>query len=207
MISRLAFGASVAALVFLGIGCSTAEKIADDALLPTTVSLDALNKAKRLTTELQAKDNEEAERTTNDITVAFVIPDGQDMPLGLEVEDETFGCNDTIVHMKRGRETASGDTVRDALTTLFAEKESTVGEAHNALAYSTLLVDRIVSRDGVTTEVELKGELVSAGACDSPRIKEQVEATVRWFRPNFKILLNGSESQWRCFGDESGLCE
>lgn len=206
MVSRLAFGASVAALIFLGIGCATADEIVDDALLPTTVSLDALNKAKNLTTTLQAKDNEEAERTTNDVTVAFVIPDGQDAPVGLETE-KTFGCNDTIVYMKRGRETASGDTVHDALATLFAEKQSTVGEAHNALSFSTLLVDRIVSRDGVTTEVELKGELVSSGACDSPRIKEQVEATVRRFRPKYKILLNGSESEWRCFGDESGLCE
>lgn len=207
MVSRLAFGVSVAALVFLGIGCSTAEKLADDALLPTKVSLGALNKAKNLTTDLNAKDNEEAERTTNDITVAFVVPDGQDVPIGLETDKTTFGCNDTIVYMKRGRETASGDVVRDALTTLFAEKDSTIGELHNSLAYSTLLVDRIVSRDGVTTEVELKGEMVSAGACDSPRLKEQIEATVRRFRPKYKILLNGSDSQWRCFGDESGLCE
>lgn len=207
MVSRLAFSVSVAALIFLGVGCSTAEKVVDDALLPAKVSLDALQKAKNLTTDLGAKDNEEAERHTNDITVAFVISDIQEVPLGLEAEDETFGCQDTIVYTKLGRETATGDVVRDALNTLFAERRTSVDGLYNALAYSTIVVDRIVSRDGVTTEVELKGEIVSGGTCDWPRITEQVEATVRRFRPKYRILLNGSESAWRCLGDESGFCE
>lgn len=204
--SRFVLGASVAALLLLGAGCVTAEKVVDDALLPTTVSLDALQKAKDLTAELGLKDNEEAERYTNDVTVAFVVTDGMDVPVAFETENIEFGCNDTIVYVKRGRENSSGDVVRDALTTLFAEKDSTVEGVHNSLASSTLLVDRIVSRDGVTTEVELKGEMVSAGACDSPRLKEQIEATIRRFRPKYRVLLNGSESEWQCFGNESGSC-
>jgi hypothetical protein len=56
-------------------------------------------------------------------------------------------------------------------------------------------------------EVWLSGDLVSGGACDVPRVKAQVEETVRLYSPVFKIYLNGSESAWRCFGDMSGQCE
>jgi hypothetical protein len=57
--------------------------------------------------------------------------------------------------------------------------------------------------------VNLEGELMSAGTCDVPRIKNQIELTVETFASEdqeFNITLNGSESAYKCFGDESGLC-
>lgn len=48
------------------------------------------------------------------------------------------------------------------------------------------------------------------GACDTPRIKEQITQTLAEYSTeklqSFTIFLNGSTTAWQCFGDESGLC-
>lgn len=205
--AKFVLTAALAALAFVGSGCVTADKVADDALKPVSVPLDALQKAKDLTADLKAKNAEDAERNTNEISVAFVVTEGAEVPADATLEGEgMIGCNDRIAYAKVSRETASGDMVRDALETLFSVKETNYHGLYNALAFSDLKVDRILSRDGVTTDVEIVGSLNSGGLCDDPRIVQQIEATVRHFRPDYRILLNGSESEWKCVGNMSGQC-
>lgn len=57
--------------------------------------------------------------------------------------------------------------------------------------------------------VNLQGDLISAGTCDDPRIRNQIIKTIELFLPEeeYTILLNGSETEWRCWNDMSGLCE
>jgi len=59
------------------------------------------------------------------------------------------------------------------------------------------------------TNIDLQGSLISAGTCDTPRITNQIIKTVQLYLPdeNYTITLNGEESAFRCFGDESGFCE
>lgn len=196
----------LAPLLLIGGGCiSAADKVTDDALQPVTVPLAALDKAKELSAEERARALEQAESITNEIGVVMVLIDGETAKPGMD-PGEVFGCNDRPVVVQVSRESATGSTLRDALDTLFAVKEITVDGLHNSLADSTLSVDKIMSSDGVTTEVYIKGELNSGGACDDPRITEQVEGTIRRFKPDYKVYWNGSESAWRCHGDMSGEC-
>lgn len=201
---------TLAALVFAGAGCS-AYKVADKTAADLVggavgTPINALDKAKTLTADEQARLNREAEAIANEMTVALVLTENSEDP-GLGRLGATFGCNDRIAFVQVPRETDSGDPIKDDLTALFALRDTNWRGYYNALAYSTLSVDKIQSRDGVTTEVWLTGELNSGGMCDDPRIKEQAEATVRRLRPTYAIYLNGFKDNWRCIGNESGQCE
>ncbi len=203
-ISRLS--ALLTTLLFVGAGCvPAADKVVDDALRPVTVPFEALEKAGDLSAEQRARANEENERMTNEVGVVMILTEGAEAPTGV-LPGEVIGCNDRPVVVQMTRETATGNTMLDALATLFAVRDSNVGGLHNSLAYSELAVDDIRSPDGITTEVRITGNIVSGGACDDPRIKEQIEGTIRRFKPTFRVLLNGSESAWRCHGDMSGEC-
>lgn len=196
----------LAPLLLIGGGCiSATDKTVDGALQPVTVPLAALDKAKELSAEERARALEQAENITNEVGVVMILIDGETPKAGME-PGPVIGCNDRPVVVQVSRESATDSTLRDALDTLFAVREITVDGLHNSLADSTLSVEKILSPDGVTTEVWIKGELNSGGACDDPRITEQVEGTIRRFKPNYKVYWNGSESAWRCHGDMSGEC-
>jgi hypothetical protein len=142
------------------------------------------------------------------LPVALVVPDGTAIPAGATYElSGPIGCNDQVIMVRAPRQSASGDDVRDSLTALFNILDHHESWQLDALANSRLAVDKIQSRDGVTTEVWLKGTLSSGGACDDPRIKAQVENTIAQFKPKFQVYLNGSDKDWRCFGDQSGTCK
>jgi len=198
-----------AALVLAGAGCAKTAKIADelatDAVKPMAFSVGALNQAKQVAAQANARANAESDAIANEMTVAMVVTEGAEVPPGIE-PGETFGCNDRSAYVKVARESDSGDVLRDALQSLFAVRETTYDGLYNSLASSSLAVDRIQSSDGVTTEVWLKGQVSTGGACDDPRLKQQIEATVSRLKPDFKIFLNGSEENYRCLGDESGTC-
>jgi hypothetical protein len=195
---------ALAALLLVGGGCS---RVADDAMQPVTVPIGALEQAKTLTIEEKARMTAEAEALTNEVGVVMILTDGAEVPAGLKPSDQVIGCNDRPVVVQLTRETATGDVLRDALNTLFAAKDTNVQGALNSLDDATLKVDDIRSSDGVTTEVHLSGALNSGGACDDPRITEQVEGTIRRLRPHYKVFWNGSEANWRCHGDMSGECK
>jgi hypothetical protein len=194
---------ALAALLLVGGGCS---RVADDAMQPITVPLGALEQAKELTAEEKARATAEAEALTNEVGVVMIITEGVEVPPGL-TPGEMIGCNDRPVVVQLTRETATGDVLRDALNTLFAVRDTNVQGALNSLDDATLKVDDIRSTDGVTTEVHISGALNSGGTCDDPRITEQVEGTIRRFRPKYKVFWNGSEANWRCHGDMSGECK
>ncbi|MFH1047228.1 MAG: hypothetical protein V1738_02895 [Patescibacteria group bacterium] len=194
-------------LLLLGAGC--ADEAVNDAAKPIEVPLAALGDAKALSLDVQARQLRSADSVANLLPVAMVLTDGQAEPTN-EVErlaTKTFGCEDRIGYVRVSREAGTGDLVNDALTTLFAEREySYAGTMHNSLPDSSLKVDEVRYTDE-HAQVFLSGEIVSPGACADPRIKEQVEATVRQYYPDYEIILNGTEANWRCFGDLSGLCE
>jgi len=206
-----------AVLILAGAGCAgtanqlatgavkTADQLSTDALKPTTVPLAALNKAKQVTAKANAAANAESDAMANEMTVAMVITEGSEVPPDI-TPGETFGCNDRSAYVKVARESDSGDVLRDALQSLLVIHDTNYDGLYNSLATSSLTLDKIQSRDGVTTEVWLKGEVRSGGACDDPRVKEQLEATIRRLKPDFKIFLNGSEENYRCLGDQSGNC-
>lgn len=201
------FGALTAALLLAGVGCAGKVDTAVDAgLTPITVPLEALNKSKTVTDEERAKQNRDNDAVANEMTVVMVLTENASIPPGTKV-GETFGCNDKMAYTMVPRAAATDDVVSDALVSLFAIRESNHNNLYNGLYQSKLSVDKIISPDGVTTEVWLKGTVTSGGVCDDPRIKAQIEGTVKRLRPKYKIFLNGTEGGFRCIGDESGECK
>ena len=192
------------ALVFVGAGC--ADQLADDAVKPISAPLEARNVAMDMVNDLNAGQANQLAEAGESTRVAFVLPEGQSVPSEAMVA-QIFGCNDRIAFLQIPGGKNATYRGEAALNLLLAHRESNVKGLYNPLSQSTITVDKVKSTDGVITEFWLSGELVSGGACDTPRIKAQIEETVRMYHPRFKIYLNESESAWRCFGDESGLCE
>jgi len=192
-------------LLFIGAGC---QKTVDEAAKPIEVPLAALQDAQELSADIAAQTRRQADSQVNLLPVAVVLAEGHDEPTeGVErLADETFGCEDRIGYVRVSRETATDDVLLDALNTLFSVAEPQLHGMLNSLWESEVQVEKI-GGDGLTAKIYLTGNLMSPGVCADPRIKEQVEATVRQYRPNYEIIFNGSEANWRCFGDGSGLCE
>ncbi len=204
----LQLGLSAAVLLLAGAGCqgSVPDRVAGEAVNGMVATpLRALDKAKELTAAENARARLEAESVANEMTVAMVLTENAAAPAGAEI-GETFGCNDRVAFTKVPRESDSGDTLKDILNSLLAVRATNVNGLYNGLSESRLSLEKIQSRDGVTTEVWLKGQVSSPGACNDPRVKAQIEATVGRYKPNFKILLNGSEEAYGCIGDQSGEC-
>lgn len=193
-----------AALLLVGAGCFDAgDKLAEDAVKPVTVPLDALRKSKEELALANARKSEESELGSADVSVALIRLAEEGKPF----DSDIIGCGDRVETVAVHREAQTSSVLRDALTTLFAIDDSSYDGLYNALAESDLKVEDVLSRDGVTTEVRISGTLVSGGTCDNPRIKAQIEQTIRRFKPDFRVILNGSEAAYRCFGDMSGQCK
>lgn len=197
------------ALMLAGIGCSQkADEVAEDAVKPIAVPVAALEEANDATAEINAATRRQADSIENLLPVAMVLPEGHDAPAdGVErLSVKTFGCLDRIGYVRVSRETATEDIVHDALMTLFSVRDATVNDMYNSLWQSTLTVDEIRGMGDAGIEVYISGETMTSGTCDDPRFKEQIEATVRQYRPKYRIFLNGTETEWECFGDMSGMC-
>jgi hypothetical protein len=206
MTLRLLVPVALAALLLVGAGCQkAADQAASDAVSPVTAPLAALEATVDATGALKISQQDAFAQATDPVTVAFVIIDGHIAQAGI-LPGEVFGCSDQVGFLAVPRVQDSGNEVADAVATLLAEKESNVYELYNALAFSSLKLDKVDEKDGVTG-VWLKGQPLSGGTCDDPRIKTQVEATVARLKPSYKIYLNGSESEWRCIGNMSGECK
>ncbi|OGL72892.1 hypothetical protein A3C96_02400 [Candidatus Uhrbacteria bacterium RIFCSPHIGHO2_02_FULL_60_10] len=201
---------SVFSIILAGAGCASVTKVADqaaeEAVKPITVPIEALGQAKTKLADVQAGLNRQGEAADADnVTVVMVLTEGSLTPAGV-TPGKVFGCNDRLAYVKVPRQTDSGDAVADSLTSLLAIKDTNPNGAYNALANSTFLLEKVAVVGGVT-EVRLKGEARSGGVCDDPRIKTQIEETVRRLAAKFAIILNGSEANWRCLGDLSGECK
>ncbi|MEW5902702.1 MAG: hypothetical protein AB1715_14650, partial [Acidobacteriota bacterium] len=91
------------------------------------------------------------------------------------------------------------------LLTLTAAEAEGYGGYYTALDQSSLTVAGISKEDDGAFLVDLRGQVRSKGVCDDPRIRAQIEKTVGRFG-SFEIRLNGRETGWRCFDDQSGKC-
>jgi spore germination protein GerM len=91
---------------------------------------------------------------------------------------EAIGCEDSVVTVNRVVQATS--PIEGALQSLLTDKSerySTSG-LRNALWQSTLTLDAVTLVDQ-TANIKLSGEFRLAGACDIPRVKAQLEKTVK----------------------------
>jgi hypothetical protein len=199
------------ALMLVGAGCADAAKVAtesaDLAVNSVQLSAETLEKAKQTAEQANAVTNELNESYSDDITVAWVLTEGSSTKHPAQISATTFGCEDRIALVKEHRMAATNSPVNDALVTLFSLGDQSHEGLYNSLSSSQLKVDKILSLDGVTTDIHIVGTVSIGGACDAPRFREQIEATVRRFKPKFRIFLNGTEQEYRCLGNESGTCQ
>ena len=110
--------------------------------------------------------------TTRNVKVVY-IADGDDGNIG-----EKVGCGDSAVAVGRLAQAASD--AEAALRLLLADKSEKYGTTalRNALWQSTLTLDSVAVVDK-TADVKLSGDLQLAGVCDIPRVKAQLENTVK----------------------------
>jgi hypothetical protein len=195
-------------LALIGAGCVETADQTSETMVQGAVGtpLAALNQAKDLTAEQKAKSHRETAMVSNTVVVALTLVDGQAAPAGVEL-GETFGCQDRPALIEVSRVAATNQAVADALHTLFDIKETNYRELYNSLAFSDLKVDKVFMNDDGQTEVHISGEIKTGGTCDDPRVIAQVEETVSYYHPEFKVVLNDSDSAWRCLTDQSGLCQ
>jgi len=144
------------------------------------------------------------DKSTSELTFYLMWPpesEATDLPEGaIAVE----GCGtDYAVPVTIGTSDAS---LENTLTALLRIDEANYGEnnLYNPAYMSDLSAE---VTEGETTTVNLVGEPLYAGHCDTPRYKAIFEKTVENYTDNYEIQINGEESAWRCLGDESGMCE
>jgi len=103
---------------------------------------------------------------------------------------------------------STDNPVQEALNALFAIKTAKYQDTDfvTTLNESTITVSVTKAENGTTT-VSLQGELKPAGDMSPAYMKGQIEQTISYYTPNFIIQLNGSDTEYRCFGDLSGECQ
>jgi hypothetical protein len=122
--------------------------------------------------------------------IYLVAPEGGPGPVG------PIGCGDYLVPVERGPylPTIAERQIAYALMDLFSIKEQFYGESglYNPLYQSSLSVQSVtVDANGHAT-VNLSGNLVLGGECNSPRVQAQIEDTVLQFSvTDVTVLLNG----------------
>ncbi|MBI4122336.1 MAG: hypothetical protein HY461_03310 [Parcubacteria group bacterium] len=117
-----------------------------------------------------------------------------------------IGCGDVLVPVRRELTKTQSDLAH-AIVELLTIKEKAYADQglSNTIAKSKVRLTNI-HYDGKTRVIDFEGEFVSGGTCDDPRIKAQIEETVKLYSSDYRIQLNGSETGWKCLGDQSGTC-
>ena len=119
-----------------------------------------------------------------------------------------FGCESLLVPVKKEITKTQSD-LAEAIVQLITTKEMAYGEQglRNAIAPSASKIRLTnIHYEGKTRVVDFEGSFVSAGTCDDPRIKAQLEETIKFYAPDYEIRLNGTNAEWRCLFDQSGEC-
>ena len=129
-------------------------------------------------------------QTNNEFTVKlFFVRLNDDGKIGPKI-----GCGDSLVSMDVP--VLSAPTPDGALISLFAIKDREYGTSklYNALSQANLSVSSVTITDGVANVV-LTGQLSLGGVCDSPRVKAQIEETVKQFPgiTTVKTTINGKD--------------
>lgn len=113
--------------------------------------------------------------------------------------DSTFGCGDALVIRKTDK-SVEQNRIKEALNELFSIESTTQGKegnkVYNSLSQSDLKVASIEEQDN-SIVVRLEGDLALAGTCDSPRVEEQLKATIKENAEteNINIFLNNQPLQ------------
>lgn len=109
---------------------------------------------------------------TRQVNIAYTA-DGDDGKIG-----EKIGCGDSVVLVSKTTQATSG--AEGALRLLLADKSEKYGTTglRNALWQSSLTLDGVTVVEK-TANVKLSGKLQLSGVCDIPRVKAQLESTVK----------------------------
>lgn len=125
----------------------------------------------------------------------------------------SFGCGEYLI--KITKPVSGNRTVARALKALFEADPASYGSdlstataIHDGYFILESVVPEIAGAGTTTVSLRRREGVGLTGVCDTPRFKEQITETVRAQAGTspFIIKLNGSEREWRCLGDESGLC-
>lgn len=130
-----------------------------------------------------------------------------------------IGCDEYLV--PKVKELEGEATLENVMRALLGSKPSEFGAD---VLSATAFTDGYIQLDEVQEppepkntdpfRVRLKTNPAAGltGACDAPRIKEQITETIRAYTDTkggapFQITLNGKLRSWECLGDESGKCK
>ena len=119
-----------------------------------------------------------------------------------------FGCGSVLVPVKRALTKTQSDLAH-AIVELIIIKQNAYAEVglRNAVAPSAPTIKLTnIKYEGTKRIIEFEGQFVSSGVCEDPRIKAQIEETIKLYAPSYEIRLNGSAKDWRCLFDASGSC-
>jgi hypothetical protein len=136
-------------------------------------------------------------------TVMLVGYEGETYP-GIEASGSYLrvGCNDVLIPTEIPVVSRRLPSILSALTGYQPPQG-----LHNPLRDVGLSFVRLDQGGGEEVIVHLAGQISLGGICDVPRLKAQIEETIRIYREKFEVLLNDSASAYRCLGDESGRCK
>lgn len=128
--------------------------------------------------EVKAPDETEDEFSDISLQLAFVAMEDNG------ASGEAIGCGDSIVFVDKTVSASSTITdsakVEIALNELFSVGTPFYGQSglYNGLTHSSGLVVDAITIEDVRIRVDIGGEMISAGTCDDPRIKEQIISTI-----------------------------
>jgi spore germination protein GerM len=109
-------------------------------------------------------------------------------------EGVLIGCGDSAVAVQREVPQTQA-VLKTALEQLLSVKDKDYGMSgyYNALYQSNLTLDSATITNGKAT-IKLSGNLLTAGACDNPRVIAQLEETAKQFSSvkEVEILVNGT---------------
>lgn len=124
------------------------------------------------TTDSPPSPSSQTAMTDRRVNIVY-IADGDNGQIG-----EKIGCDDSaVVISKVVKANSATDGALRALLADKSEKYGTTG-LRNALWQSTLRVDSVIIT-GDAADVKLSGNIRLAGVCDNPRVKAQLEGTVK----------------------------
>lgn len=131
----------------------------------------------------------------------------------IELDDLPEGSielsNGYLVRVLLDEEISTSEPVKEALSELFEIKDATYGEQkyRNYLSRANLTV-QTEKGSGETGElaVKLSGEFTLSQESDVVYAKQQIERTIENYTLNYRISLNGSESEYNCIGKSDTDC-
>lgn len=131
-----------------------------------------------------------------------------------------FGCGEFLVPVKAKVQKADLKTTLEELVKAHSAAVAPYQAAENqeklfGLPFFAVELVREPKKPTAQNPIEVhlqqSGKVQIGGVCDAPRATEPIRETINLYassrgNPPVKIFLNGTEKEWRCFGDQSGMC-